>query len=47
MMNWTDEMVEVFTQLYSSNFNASCVQEFESKYKVEFKYKDFGKEDKR
>jgi len=41
MMNWTDEMVEVFTQLYSSNFNASCVQEFESKYKVEFKYKDF------
>jgi|TARA_B100001093_G_scaffold519811_1_gene610660 hypothetical protein len=40
-MEWTNEMVEVFTQVYSSNYNASCVQEFEKKYKVEFKYKDF------
>jgi len=40
-MNWTDEMVEVFTQIYSSNFEAKCVQEFESKYKVRFNYKDF------
>ncbi len=40
-MEWTDEMVEVFTQVYSSNFSAGCVQEFEKKYKVEFKYEDF------
>lgn len=40
-MEWTDEMVEVFTQIYSSNLSASCVQEFEKKYKVEFKYEDF------
>ena len=40
-MEWTDEMVEVFTQIYSSNFSAGCVQEFEKKYKVEFSYEDF------
>mgnify|MGYP001014747412 FL=1 len=33
---WTDEMVEVFTQIYSSNYSARCVQEFEKKYKIEF-----------
>ena len=46
MMNWTDEMVEVFTHCTQVT-SVSCVQELESKYKVEFKYKDFGKEDKR
>ena len=40
-MEWTDEMVEVFTQVYSSNFSAGCVKEFEKKYKVEFNYDDF------
>lgn len=40
-MEWTDEIVKVFTQVYSSNFSAGCVQEFEKKYKVEFRYKDF------
>ena len=40
-MIWTDETVEVFTQLYSSNFEAKCVQVFESKYNMEFKYEDF------
>ena len=37
-MEWTDEMVEVFTQIYSSNYSARCVQKFEKKYKIEFKY---------
>ena len=32
-MEWTDEIVKVFTQVYSSNFSAGCVQEFEKKYK--------------
>ena len=40
-MDWTDEMVEVFTQIYSSNYSAGCVQKFEKKYRVEFKYSDF------
>ena len=40
-MEWTDEMVEVFTQIYSSNYSARCVQKFEKKYKIEFKYSDF------
>jgi hypothetical protein len=40
-MEWTDEMVEVFTQVYSSNFSAGCVREFEKKYKVKFNYDDF------
>ena len=40
-MIWTDETVEVFTQLYSGNFNSTRVQEFESKYKVSFSYEDF------
>ena len=31
-MEWTDEMVEVFTQIYSSNYSAGCVQKFEKKY---------------
>ena len=42
-MIWTDETVEVFTQLYSGNFSASSVQEFESKYNVKFEYDSFGK----
>lgn len=40
-MEWTDEMVEVFTQIYSSNYSAGCVRKFEKKYKVELKYSDF------
>lgn len=40
-MIWTDETVEVFTQVYSGNFNSTRVQEFESKYNVELNYKDF------
>lgn len=40
-MDWTDEMVEVFTQIYSSNYSPRCVQKFEKKYKIEFKYSDF------
>tara|TARA_R110001606_G_scaffold394920_1_gene566316 strand:+ start:713 stop:1027 length:315 start_codon:yes stop_codon:yes gene_type:complete len=40
-MEWTDEMVEVFTQIYSSNYSAGCVRKFEEKYKVELNYSDF------
>jgi phage-related protein len=44
-MIWTDEIVEVFTHLYSGDFNSPRVQEFESKHEVEFNYEDFhGKE---
>jgi hypothetical protein len=40
-MVWTDETVEVFTQLYSSNFYSKTVNDFEEKYKVQFNFDDF------
>lgn len=40
-MIWTDETVEVFTQLYSSNFYSKIVNDFEEKYKVQFNFDDF------
>jgi predicted CopG family antitoxin len=40
-MNWTDETVIVFTQLYSSNFYSKAVNDFEEKYNVQFNFDDF------
>lgn len=38
---YTEKELEVFTQLYSSNFEAKCVQEYEQEHHVYFDWKEF------
>tara|TARA_R100000278_G_C5444744_1_gene155023 strand:- start:679 stop:888 length:210 start_codon:yes stop_codon:yes gene_type:complete len=40
-ITYTEQQLEVFTQLYSSNFEAKCVQEFEQENSIHFEWKDF------
>ncbi len=40
-ITYTEQELEVFTQLYSSNFEAKCVQEFKQEYLIDFDWKDF------
>lgn len=40
-ITYTEQELEVFTQLYSSNFEAKCVQEFEQEHLIDFDWKDF------
>jgi hypothetical protein len=38
---YTEKELEVFTQLYSSNFEARCVQEYEDEHFIDFDWKEF------